>query len=422
MSADATAVPVAEVPARDHVPRPFLFAYGAATLGMWMAMLTPVILTLADRVEQIDPAHKEARLSLVLGTGAFFGLLCNPVFGRLSDRTCSRWGMRRPWLVGSALAGVAGLTVTGLVHTIAGLVVGWCLVQAAYNAMLAAMMALLPDHVAPHRRGMVSGVLGACQALAAVIGTGLANLTVPASALSFIAPGLVALAGAFWLVAVLPDRRLDRTERTPFRLGELARSFWVNPRRYPDFGWAWASRFMIFMSVACVLNYQVYYLRDRVGLSHDEVNRLIGFGVLVTTVVIMVGSNVFGRLSDRLRRRRGFVVVAALVASCGLLTLAVGRSVPFFLVAMALVGMGQGVYFAVDLALMTEVLPDSRHRAAEDLGVLNVASVLPQSLGPAVAPLFLGLGAGHNYPALFLAGTAFAVVSALTIAAIRGVR
>jgi MFS family permease len=89
---------------------------------------------------------------------------------------------------------------------------------------------------------------------------------------------------------------------------------------------------------------------------------------------------------------------------------------------MALVGMGQGVYFAVDLALMTEVLPDSRHRAAEDLGVLNVASVLPQSLGPAIAPLFLGLGAGHNYPALFLAGTAFAVVSALSIVPIRGVR
>jgi hypothetical protein len=37
----------------------------------------------------------------------------------------------------------------------------------------------------------------------------------------------------------------------------------------------------------------VYYLRDRIGLSHDQVNRLIGLGVLVTTVVIMVGSNVF---------------------------------------------------------------------------------------------------------------------------------
>jgi hypothetical protein len=68
------------------------------------------------------------------------------------------------------------------------------------------------------------------------------------------------------------------------------------------------------------------------------------------------------------------------------------------------------------------VLPDSRHRAAKDLGVLNVASVLPQSLGPAIAPLFLGLGTGHNYPALFLAGTAFAVMSALTIVPIRGVR
>ncbi|MEU9734759.1 MFS transporter [Streptomyces sp. NPDC048002] len=409
-----------------HLPgrlsKPVLFAYAAATLGMWMAMLTPVILTLAVRVEQLDPAHKETRLSLILGAGAVVGLVSNPVFGRLSDRTTSRFGMRRPWLLGSSLVGVIGLTLVGLSNSITGVLIGWCVVQCAFNVMLAAMLALLPDHVAPNRRGLISGILGMCQALAAVVGTGLANVATPGSTISFVAPGLVALLGVVWLVAKLPDRRLDPAERPVSTLSDLLRSFWVSPARYPDFGWAWLSRFMILLAVSCVLNYQVYFLKDEIGLSTDEANRMVGLGVGVQTVLVVIGSNFFGWLSDRMGRRKIFVVVSAAVAASGLLMLATGRSISWFLLAMALVGLGQGVYFAVDMALVTEVLPDSRSGAAKDLGVINIATVLPQSIAPAIAPLFLAVGAGENYTALFLAGTAFAVAAALTVWPIRGVR
>ncbi|MFE9686697.1 MFS transporter [Streptomyces sp. NPDC006285] len=422
MSAEAKALAPSPTPVPGRLSTPVLLAYALATLGMWMAMLTPVILTLAVRVEQLDPAHKEARLSLILGAGAVVGLVSNPVFGRLSDRTTSRFGMRRPWLLGSVVVGLGGLTVIGTAGSVVGVLVGWCIVQCAFNVMLAAMLALLPDHVAPRRRGLVSGILGMCQALAAVGGTALANLTSPASTLSFVAPGLVALAAVIWLVSILPDRRLDPAERPPWSLSELARSFWVNPARYPDFGWAWLSRFMILLAVSCVLNYQVYYLKDEIGLNTDDANRMVGIGVGVQTLLVMIGSNLFGWLSDRMGRRKIFVVVSALIASVGLLVLATGRSVPLFLFAMALVGLGQGVYFAVDMALVTEVLPDSRGGAAKDLGVINIATVLPQSIAPAIAPVFLALGTGQNYTALFLAGTAFAVAAGLTIWPIRGVR
>ncbi|MEU0449257.1 MFS transporter [Streptomyces tendae] len=422
MSAEAKALAAPPTPVPGRLSTPVLLAYALATLGMWMAMLTPVILTLAVRVEQLDPGHKEARLSLILGAGAVVGLVSNPVFGRLSDRTTSRFGMRRPWLLGSVVVGLGGLTVIGLAGSVIGVLVGWCIVQCAFNVMLAAMLALLPDHVAPRRRGLVSGILGMCQALAAVVGTVLANLTGPASTLSFVAPGLVALAAVIWLVAILPDRRLDPAERPPWSLSELARSFWVNPARHPDFGWAWLSRFMILLAVSCVLNYQVYYLKDEIGLNTDDANGMVGIGVGVQTLLVVIGSNLFGWLSDRMGRRKIFVVVSALIASAGLLVLATGRSVPLFLVAMALVGLGQGVYFAVDMALVTEVLPDSRGGAAKDLGVINIATVLPQSIAPAIAPVFLALGTGHNYTALFLAGTAFAVAAGLTIWPIRGVR
>jgi len=47
-----------------------------------------------------------------------------------------------------------------------------------------------------------------------------------------------------------------------------------------------------------------------------------------------------------------------------------------YLLGMALSGLGFGMYVAVDLALVADVLPDE-HEAAKDLGVLNFAGALP---------------------------------------------
>ena len=47
-----------------------------------------------------------------------------------------------------------------------------------------------------------------------------------------------------------------------------------------------------------------------------------------------------------------------------------------FLIGMAVGGLGFGVYVAVDLALVADVLPD-KVNAAKDLGVLNMAGALP---------------------------------------------
>ncbi|WP_447037255.1 MFS transporter [Streptomyces sp. DSM 118878] len=86
-----------------------------------------------------------------------------------------------------------------------------------------------------------------------------------------------------------------------------------------------------------------------------------------------------GRLSDVLRRRKPFVLAAAVIYSMGLVLVAFSGEMTPFLVAMAVSGIGIGVYFAIGLALVADVLPDPRN-AAKDLGVFNIASALPQSI------------------------------------------
>ena len=62
-----------------------------------------------------------------------------------------------------------------------------------------------------------------------------------------------------------------------------------------------------------------------------------------------------------------------------------------FLVGMAISGLGFGVYVAVDLALVVDVLPD-QDNAAKDLGVFNIAGALPFSIAPGLAPAILAIG------------------------------
>ena len=111
--------------------------------------MTPAIISLALRVRQLAPGNAAEPISWVLMAGALVALVSNPVFGALSDRTRSRFGRRRPWMVGGVLCGCAALAVIGLAPTINIVLLGWCLAQLAYNAALAALVAIIPDRIPP---------------------------------------------------------------------------------------------------------------------------------------------------------------------------------------------------------------------------------------------------------------------------------
>src|SRR5947209_15016293 len=120
--------PEAPAPTRRVGPV-FIAAYAAAYFGTWMALLTPVVVALALRIAQIDAKGEAGDLSLVLGVGAIFALIANPLFGKLSARTRSRFGMRRPWVPAGVITGTIGLLIIALAPAIPLILVGWCIAQ-----------------------------------------------------------------------------------------------------------------------------------------------------------------------------------------------------------------------------------------------------------------------------------------------------
>ncbi|MCY0933363.1 MFS transporter [Streptomyces sp. H34-S4] len=412
----------APVGSPPDAPAKLILGLVAAQLGVCIAVFTPIVVTLALRVAQIVPeAERGAALGKVLSVGALLALVGNPLFGALSDRTTSRFGRRRPWLVGGMAVAAVGLTVVGLGSSVTTLLIGWAIAQLGCNAALCMVTACIPDLIPDHQRGRVSGMVGMMLSVSMVAGSFLAQLFTDDMALAFIVPAVVGVLGVCVLAAVMPDRPARAESVAPYSLREFLHSFWVNPRKNPDYSWNFASRFLVFVGIACVTSYQVYFLMDRLGVAETDVASKMFTTTLVTVGGVVVGSLAGGWLSDATGRRKPFVLASAFVIGVGLLLIATAGTFGMFLFAVAVFGFGEGLYLAVDVALAAAVLPDPQ-TAAKDMGVLNIANALPQSLVPMLAPFVLAIGGGGNYGALFLFGGIAAAVGAALVQLIRSVR
>jgi MFS family permease len=305
---------------------------------------------------------------------------------------------------------------------------GYCFSIAGVYAALAGLVALIPDQVPPEQRGLVSGVMGMGLPIGAIGGTFIVQAVSASTSLMFMVPAAVTLVTCLLLALVVKDRRLDRSRPLPpFSLKEFLKTFYVSPRHNPDFAWIWLSRFLFIMGIVTLTNYQPFFLTDRLGIGTEEVAGFVFISTLIHYVFVAALSVPSGWASDRVGRRKVFVLSGALLFAAGLAVVALADSFNIFLVGMVIAGIGEGIYIAVDLALVTDVLPDSS-TAAKDLGVFNVASSLPQPLAPALAPLFLAIPVftrnevGGNYTALFIVAALLVFAGALAIRPVKSVR
>jgi MFS family permease len=429
----------------------FIAIYAFAYASLWLALLTPAIITLALRVRQLAPGNAAEPISRVLMAGAIVALVSNPIFGALSDSTRSRFGRRRPWLVGGVLCGCASLAAIGLAPTINLVLLGWCAAQLSFNAVLAAMVAIIPDRIAPAQRGTVVGILGVCMPIGQITGTWLVQQLSINMTMALVVPGVIGVAGVLSLAFILRREALPQTipmmqapaltqspalTQATAMAQALAKTHTApvqaqpaaadqdgpaGPRGHRDFSWAWLSR-VLFTTGSCFLQaYQPFFLLDALHLNDADVPRLMFRSTLVQAAMVVVWSLISGRLSDRTGLRKPFVMAGSTIQGLGLWLIAFSNSYTMLLFGVALVGMGHGVYEGVDLALVTDVLPDRARHAAKDLGLLNIANTLPQVIAPLAAPAILQVSRG-DYTLLFAIAGGVAILGSLFLLPLRNVR
>ena len=194
------------------------------------------------------------------------------------------------------------------------------------------------------------------------------------------------------------------------------RTFWVNPVKHRDFFWAFTGRLLLYTGYFAVTGFQLFILTDYLGVEKPEtVIPVIG---IVSLVGILLATVVSGPLSDKLGRRKIFVFVSSVVTGLALIVPWVSPTFQSWLIMTFVAGLGFGMFQAVDTALMSEVLPSAKS-FAKDLGVVNIAATLPQTLAPGVAgAIVLAFG----YAALFPVGIVLSLLGAFAVWPIKAVR
>src|ERR1700722_17528632 len=410
------AVPLALAEPSVHVKAGGITGLSLASLGMWMASPTPIQVLLPIQLQDIDSKHKIEALAIVSGVGAVASVLATPLAGALSDRTTYAFsvfglnGRRHRWTLIMALLGAVSMLVLAHQQSVAGVAVFWVLFSAFQNGEYASLSAAIPDHVPVRQRATVAGWVGMPQALGLVVGTILVVVVLASNVIS----GYYVMAVLFFMLVIpfvfwTTDHPLDPQHADAFSWKKLLQAYWISPKEYPDFAWAWITRFLASLAIAMGTLYLLYFLRDKVKLyKHEHIPATTGLLILIViyTACVVVTAIVGGIVSDRIGKRKMIVTVSGALMGLAALLLTFVENWDAALVAAVLFGLGFGAYLAVDQALITQVLPAAADRA-KDLGIINIAIVGPAAIGPAIATPMVVAG---GYPLLF---GATAVVAAL---------
>ena len=392
----------------------------------WGALLAIVLPSQITAI--VGEAHKELFNGLIPPLGAALSLVVTPLAGALSDRSTSRFGRRRPFM----LAGVAFNLVFLLfmARFASGSNVGVFLlcylgVQMGNNWAGGPYAGLIPDMVPASQRGTASGWLALMTALGTLAGAIAAGQMIRGERyapiyLAIVAVVIVFLALTLWGVR---ERPLVRTEGSASK--DLWRDFIPRGPAYRNFYLVLGTRALVTMGIYSVFTFFLFFLQDIIRTPNpvEQTSYLIA-------IIIGAGvptSLVAGALSDRYGRKPLVYLSGGLMALASIVFIfdAFAPSLAFTFAVGAVFGVGYGAYQAVDWALAIDVLPQGE-AAAKDMGIWHVSLVLPQVLAPAITGFtltaFKPMGLLTGYTVVFVLTAIWFVLGTVFVRAIRGVR
>jgi len=394
-----------------RLSRPFVAALMLANFGANVALIAPIQNVLPRMVEAAAGAGGKAlALGLVTGIGAFAALVANPVAGHYSDRWVSTDNRSVTILIGLVTGGAAHV-VLGYQHSVVSIAIWWTICQATINIAYSPMSAIVVDHVDRRSWGLVWGLISVAQAVGLIIGLAAVVYVFPSVTAGMTAISVGYMACLVPLLVVL--RRLPRVSYAQAASGAApaaARRPGVRALLSLErgFGLVWTGKLLVTLAETVALLYLYYYVQDVVRYRNPGQGQLIL--VLIATLAVIVATVVVGRVADLSGGYRRYAVLSSLVlAATGFVLAGFAQWAVAIACAFAL-GVGYGAFQSVSQALSMVVLP-SPADAGRDLGIINIASALPQVIGAPIAGLVVA-GAG-GYRGLFVFAGLLAVAAAV---------
>ena len=402
---------------RPKVGAGYIWLVVLALFGNFMALVAPIGFSLAVVVNRLAPDNQEF-LGYVTGIGALVVVLIGPIVGVLSDRTRSRFGRRRPWILVLTLIGVVGLTIVALAPTIGFVILGWAITQFGFGIAGLQLTSSMGDRLPESQRGKVGGLTGVATMLASIVGVAIAAALAADPVLILLGPGAAGLFFTllFVLFAKETDTRQLAIERATLR--SVLSGYGYNVKKYADFSWNWLGRFLFNFGLTLATTFTTFLYASRLGVPVDQLGGIIAISGLLGIVGTVGGAALSGFLSDRLKRRKSFIIFSGALFAAGATVAAFAPDLTVLLVGGVIMNFGLGVFSAVDQALYLDVLPEKDTQAGRFVAINQFSTSIPQFAAPLLAPLFLAIGVASgesNYSLLYIVAGVFALVGGLVI-------
>jgi MFS family permease len=339
---------------------------------IWGAVLG---ISLQARCLQLAGDSSLAVFGLISASGAGAAAITQLVIGPVSDALRRHGRDRRIFYgIGTLLGALAilGFYASGNAHVLLWSFVG---LQISLNVIIGPYQAIIPDFVPPRSFGVASAWLAAMGSAGNACGAILATLL-----------------GVQWLGLVLASGLLISAGITLTHIRGVA----MQPiggaaplavsRTLVDL---FISRAFVYLGFYTVLGYLYFFVASILphGFALDA-TRTTGLCVLLFTVVGALGALVAAGPSDRSDERL-VVSVGGGVVAASLMGLALVHEAAALAPAIALAGVGWGVFLCADWAFACRLLPPGA--LATTMAIWNLAVVGPQMLAPLVATVTLSL-------------------------------
>ncbi len=329
------------------------------------------IVILPTRV--LDFAPEESK-NTYLGILSFVGLLIavavQPIAGGFSDRLRSRWGRRRPFIVGGTVASLPLLVAAGVAPTYVLLFLFICLLQLASNVAMGPYQALVRDLVPGRRRGAASGMKMLVEVVGAMTLTGLVALLVgrysDGGNVLWVLASVLLLGAAMAIGAAVTTRSIAQ----PSPAGaELQQEEPGSEKVHRDYPWFLLSRFCVAIAAGSLQTFALFFLKDYVGLKNPAA--VLGLLILVVGVTVLLTAYPAGLLTDRFGRKSVMVAATAMAGPVAIV-LTAAQGLAAVIVVAVLAGAMLGAFLGAQWAMATDLV--SVRRAAQQLGLLNLAT------------------------------------------------
>jgi MFS family permease len=360
-----------------------------------------------------------AATTLLTIGGALLAIIIQPTVGSISDYAVTRWGRRKPFIVFGSLLDVVFLIGIANANTLLALGAFVMLLTVSTNIARGPFQGYVPDLVAEPQVGSASALVGMMQILGNVTGLVLANLAAIAGNLQ-LALFAVAIVELVTMLSVVlrVGKGMPPKSREGRSWPAIAAETWgTDILQERSYLWLVASRLFFLTAGGILFAYVTAYLKLVFGMTQEEAgvtNLVLIAAVVLGNIVAIVPA---ARLSDRIGRKP-VIYGACGIGAAGAGIAALAPTVPIAIIGGTLFGAANGIFLAVDWALMTDIIP--RASAGRYMGMSNVATGSAPLFAAAIGGLVLDAvssasGDAAGARAAFLVGVVLFLVAAILL-------